>query len=242
MFRRRPQPPSDVRNVSLDQGAGTDTTLTQIGNADLLSPVAHSLPRLDPHQSDLRVVVTAIVEALATGGALDEFTVDVLDGWIDHERATWDAQVHQTAQQRRHVAATILNQHVQNATTARGSLAILRANRDRFAAEYDAACIEAGLAPVAQPQKATRVTDASTAEPFAFGRTLLAQELLAPPDQPPATQPPLAAAETEREFESEEAPAARSAAGIDNIADFPVHAPVQQPIHQSNATQNGDPR
>ena len=97
MFRRRPQPPSDVRNVSLDQGAGTDKTLTQIDNADLLSPVAHSLPRLDPHQSDLRVMVTAIVEALGVRGALDEFTVDVLDGWIDRERDTWDAQVRETA-------------------------------------------------------------------------------------------------------------------------------------------------
>lgn len=242
MFRRQPQPPSDVRNVSLDQGAGTDKTLTQIDNADLLSPVAHSLPRLDPHQSDLRVVVTAIVEALAARGALDEFTVDVLDGWIDRERDTWDAQVRETAQQRRRVAATILNQHVQNATTARGSLASLRANRDRFAAEYDAACIAAGLASVARTQMATQDPDASAAQPFAFRHTLLAQELLTPTDQPAPAQPPATSAVPEPEAEAEEASAPRSTAGIDNIADFPVHAPVHQPTHQSNAIQNGELR
>ena len=128
--------------------------------------------------------------------------------------------------------------------TARGSLAVLRAKRDRFAAEYDAACIAAGLASVARTQMATQDAGESAAQPFAFRHTLLAQELLTPADQTPPAQRPMTSAEPEPV--TEEPPAPRSTVGIDNIADFPVHAPVHQPthqpIHQSNAIQNGELR
>jgi len=194
MFRRttRPAPHPDVRTVSFDPDASDDKTLTWIGNPDLLSPIAHSLPRMDPHDTDLRAVVTQVVEALAARGALDEFTVNVLDGWIDRERSTWDAQVREAAQQRRRTAATVLGQHRQNATVARDNLVVLRDRRDRFAAEYDAACREADL-PSAAKLQTSPDAPAPVAEPFAFHDTLLARELLETPHSRPTRLPTPAA-------------------------------------------------
>ena len=105
--------PTECRYVDqitlADASEGKYLALTPIPYADALTPTPHSLPRLDPHDADLHQFITDTVHRLALAGALDEFTVDVLDNWIDKCHETWVAPVMKHAEIRRETSARLIS-------------------------------------------------------------------------------------------------------------------------------------
>ena len=171
-WRRKPSAPADVRPVALDADVTRDPSHTRIVRPDVLSPVAHSLPRLDPHAADLRGLVTQVVEALHAQGGLDEFTLDALDDWITQQHTTWLGRVDDETERRRFTAATLVAQHRQNAARARKEHTIARMHVAECDLERRRARADLGLPQVAATTPQTTEDEAAPHE-----RSALAQEL-----------------------------------------------------------------
>ncbi|MEB0004016.1 hypothetical protein QN357_13880 [Cryobacterium sp. RTC2.1] len=118
---------------------------TPISSPDALIPTGHSLPGINPHVMDLRQTITDKVQALARAGALDEFTYDVLDSWIDTWHETWVASVVQHAEERRRVAARLFATHRQNLVTEKAQLSDWVERKAELDVVYNALRLEAGF-------------------------------------------------------------------------------------------------
>ena len=133
--RRRGDTGARVVNLSALDGGG-DQALTPISRPDNLSPVDHTLPAIDPNQSDARLAITQLIADLAAAGSLDAGTADVLDYWIDAQLAGWNETVKAQALDRRRTAARLFAMDVDNLTRESLELRQLRELMTRHQATY----------------------------------------------------------------------------------------------------------
>ncbi len=147
--RLMPAPRSYVDQITLtDVSEGKYLALTPIPYADALTPAPHSLPRLDPHDADLRQVVTDTVARLASTGALDEFTMDVLDNWIDSWHETWVGPVMKYAEARRETSARLISVHQESLVRETAELRTITERRADLATQHSALSEALGLPQV----------------------------------------------------------------------------------------------
>ena len=181
--RRAPRTPESASRQSADRvtlaedAAGDHRALTPIPFPDGLTPIGHSLPRLDPHAVDLRQTITDVVNRLAEAGALDEFTMDVLDNWIDSWHETWVAGVDEHAESRRVTAARLVAVTRENLVRETNELTHLEQKQHAVSADHSAFATELGLAVAPErsesPEPVALMPDAD--------RSVVAQLLLARP-------------------------------------------------------------
>lgn len=128
--RRRRSERESARVVDLAAWNKGSDLVTMIARADALSPVAHTLPAVDPDVADSRLMVTQLIADLAERGALDSGTGDVLDYWLDQQKDEWIGRVRAQGHSRRETLERLLSQHVQNLIHETAVLEELRKRAD----------------------------------------------------------------------------------------------------------------
>lgn len=157
LFTRRPRKPEPGprpytdRVVLAEQDEGEHHALTPIAYPDGLTPIGHSLPRLDPHAVDLHQTVSDAAHRLCVENSIDEFTMDALDNWISSWHQTWIAGVKSDAEARRRTAARLVAVCRENLVRETAELDNLRAEQTAVETDHSAFCAALGLSPRVKP-------------------------------------------------------------------------------------------
>ncbi|TFD43813.1 hypothetical protein E3T37_00675 [Cryobacterium sp. TMT2-10] len=140
-FRRKPRPAEpfvqhESDRVTLNEVLDLENHALPPADYPLgLTPIAHSLPRLDPHANNLREIVSGVAHNLHIAGATDSLTSEVLHNWIDAWHETWVAKVLDDAESRRVVAARLVS--ITNANLEREKLELDHLKRKYIDATAD---------------------------------------------------------------------------------------------------------